>query len=748
MSQSKTATFDPFPPDLDIHTIVDQTPNFQLARRITCDAVDAESKEDFERLVLLWVVVCGQPLVIEGFQDRLDPKLFSEKWLRGQYFQKVEYVRDLGKGVSAPFTIGHYLGQLPALVEKINIFNYANRDRQRLYMKDIDCPPEWHQSLEKLIPPNLFYFNDSPKIYDGPGSGLSNLSESYKTKDGTPIARAGDLMSCLPPDMRAENLMCYIGHEGTYTPAHQEMCASLGHNLMVEASNGKPEHGKPTVPGSSIWLMTETRERRVVSEYWSTMLGHDIDLENHFAQLKAWRCAPFKTHVVEQKPGDLILVPPMAAHQVWNRGTRTMKVAWNRTTVSTLKMALSEALPHARMVCRDEQYKNKAIVYHSLERYADLLKQAPKTDNVEIKKLWGDFEDLYFLFTDILISEDFSSRQKIECIEYHGNVTCSYCRCNIFNRFLTCPSCKEDDNDYDICMDCYVLGRSCQCISKLRWVEQIPWSTLRKQHETWRRQLLSIEPVDSPRLNKFLPLTVVRSQNPRKTVAEICKEQMTRRPWVDCKKPTPEKEQSASPDSAIGDAESPARKRRKTGANSKDERCHMCRNREPNWKLAKCSQCPLRYCYAILFRAFDIFPQEQMEKAHWLCPRCQKICNCGPCQKDPTMRPHEPDNILLGHDTRKIADPRSVDSLVDLRLSNLKWLPSLEEDIARRLQRRQQEAEEKQTNMIMEHAILVREKESPRVDLTASIDYGRIPVDPTLQLDNSIINQPDQELVY
>jgi hypothetical protein len=45
------------------------------------------------------------------------------------------------------------------------------------------------------------------------------------------------------------------------------------------------------------------------------MLGHNLDLENHFVQLNAWKSAPFTTYVVEQKPGDLILVLPLAAHQ-------------------------------------------------------------------------------------------------------------------------------------------------------------------------------------------------------------------------------------------------------------------------------------------------------------------------------------------------------------------------------------------------------------------------------------------------
>ncbi len=182
-------------------------------------------------------------------------------------------------------------------------------------------------------------------------------------------------MSSLPEEMRAQNLMCYIGHEGTYTPAHREMCASLGQNIMVEASGD--ENGEK--PGSSIWFMTESKDREVVREYFLSMLGHDIEIEKHFAQINAWKKATFPVYVVEQKVGDFILIPPLAPHQVWNRGTRTMKVAWNRTTVETLDMALHEALPKARLVCRDEQYKNKAIIYYTLRKYYDEMVLAEKS---------------------------------------------------------------------------------------------------------------------------------------------------------------------------------------------------------------------------------------------------------------------------------------------------------------------------------------------------------------------------------
>ena len=274
-----------------------------------------------------------------------------------------------------PLSIRHYLNNMAVLSNQWNAYNYRESNRQRIYLKDIDCPKVWHDKLKEQIPACVFYLNESTGEMGGPGSVLEGGKHNSKARRGRGIAPAGDLMCCLPPKMRAENMMCYIGHEGTYTPAHREMCASLGQNIMVGASGSVGEDGKPTEPGSSIWFMTETKDRHLVSEYWLSTLGHDIEVESHFAQINAWKAAPFTTYVVEQKIGDFILIPPLAPHQVWNRGTSTLKAAWNRTTVETLVMALEEALPRARMVCRDEQYKNKAMILFCLQRYSGMLKQ-------------------------------------------------------------------------------------------------------------------------------------------------------------------------------------------------------------------------------------------------------------------------------------------------------------------------------------------------------------------------------------
>jgi hypothetical protein len=547
----------------------------------------------------------------------------------------------------------------------------------------------------------------------GPGA----LDESGGRK-GRGIARAGDLMSSLPPEMRAENLMCYIGHEGTYTPAHREMCASLGQNIMVNASSNISEDGKPERPGSSLWFMTESKDRQVVSEYWLSVLGHDIEVENHFAQLIAWKKAPFKTYVVEQRPGDFILIPPLAPHQVWNRGTRTVKVAWNRTTVETLEMAMSEALPNSRVVCRDEQYKNKAIVYYTLLKYSNLIKSARAQvelggeqaeaiqRSVKVRQVQRDFKRLFDLYKSVVLSEMFApdSREQIDFLPYDSNVTCAYCRCNIFNRFLTCKTCKnafskEMDEPYDVCMDCYCMGRSCACQSNYQWCEQWKWRDLLHKYEEWRAQIIDI---DGQMTEKTpLPLQEERRYLGKKTLAQVCQEQLKSRPFVDPNAPKAIEDESEGEEVQVdeyGMVKKSSKKKSKQWL-SKHKSCHFCLHRHPKWKMAFCTNCDLAYCYGTLFRAHDMMPLTVMENPTWKCPHCRRTCNTGACRRDPRQHPYDPKGTLLGHDTKKVADPRSVECLVDFSVSNLNWLR--EDELTGQngaMQRRRDEAERAKLN--------------------------------------------------
>ena len=77
-----SAAFTPISPDLNLAALVEETPNFEYVTRVSCEMIEQQSMEAFERLVLLHVIIGGKPLVIDGFQRKLDQWTFTSQWLQ------------------------------------------------------------------------------------------------------------------------------------------------------------------------------------------------------------------------------------------------------------------------------------------------------------------------------------------------------------------------------------------------------------------------------------------------------------------------------------------------------------------------------------------------------------------------------------------------------------------------------------------------------------------------------------------
>jgi hypothetical protein len=87
-AQRPRASFEPIPPNFDLRELVESTENFQYVDRISCDTIEEQGLENFEKLILLHVVIGGKPLVVDGFEDRLDPWTFTPKWLQDNHGEK------------------------------------------------------------------------------------------------------------------------------------------------------------------------------------------------------------------------------------------------------------------------------------------------------------------------------------------------------------------------------------------------------------------------------------------------------------------------------------------------------------------------------------------------------------------------------------------------------------------------------------------------------------------------------------
>jgi hypothetical protein len=75
------ASFEPIPPDFDVRTFVETADNFQYVDRISYEMIANNGIDQFEKLVLLHVILGGKPLVIDGFEEVLDPWTFTQSWL-------------------------------------------------------------------------------------------------------------------------------------------------------------------------------------------------------------------------------------------------------------------------------------------------------------------------------------------------------------------------------------------------------------------------------------------------------------------------------------------------------------------------------------------------------------------------------------------------------------------------------------------------------------------------------------------
>ncbi|KAF9110881.1 hypothetical protein BGX27_005749 [Mortierella sp. AM989] len=175
------------------------------------------------------------------------------------------------------------------------------------YWKDEDrIPKAWDTFLMKLLPEELTF------------CGPFDLNKRFKDN----------------PKVSSSNLMSYIGGHGSWTACHFDHCGSIGHNIMTWADKDS----------SSLWYIASPKDYDKVKQLWGSW-GKFLEQENYSATLEEMMASEITFYKVDQKPGDLIVLPPMALHQVYNKGKATVKLAWNRITPETALNAVQNVLP-------------------------------------------------------------------------------------------------------------------------------------------------------------------------------------------------------------------------------------------------------------------------------------------------------------------------------------------------------------------------------------------------------------------
>lgn len=359
---------------------------------------------------------------------------------------------DFPNAVKKELLLGRFIERLQQEnnLERDKSFVMFRNSTQRVYAKDITCPEQYKASMEKIVPDYL--------LPHGPD----------------------DLFSILPSRFRAENLMCYLGQDNTGTPIHRDLCGTMGHNLMTMGDENS----------FAEWIIIENQYRDNLAAILRPSQTDDAvaDLSSPPRHTKssfmesdrAWlhnsmlENAQFQAQVIVQRPGDLVIIPSRAYHQVRNVGV-SVKIAWNRITAQTLQYAFEDQLPLYQTINRPEVYKCKAIVQLTIQEWNKGLKEMKNTKgkHTRFSKSHGlqtntnrtNFFDnstilLDLFLTELIKPEMLYQTHKIATDEKDEvfTVRCDFCYSDIFHRYYHCNAC----DNYDLCLNCYSMGRSCK----------------------------------------------------------------------------------------------------------------------------------------------------------------------------------------------------------------------------------------------------------------------------------------------
>ncbi|KAI7815785.1 hypothetical protein BC939DRAFT_378360, partial [Gamsiella multidivaricata] len=204
-----------------------------------------------------------------------------------------------------------------------------------LYAKDLSCPEDWRDArMDDVVPSFLSYRGDN------------DFSK--------------DMLSFA--NVAAESLMVYVGQNNTCTPAHIDHYGAIGHNIMVSSEEDS----------SSFWFIVGAKD---MTKFEELLESHQstAQFENCLAPMDFLCKAEFPIYVLDQRVGDLAIVPSLSYHQVVNLGKSSTKMAWNRLTISCLDFAINNILPRYKQINNPEVYRIKSIIHRSLINWTKLL---------------------------------------------------------------------------------------------------------------------------------------------------------------------------------------------------------------------------------------------------------------------------------------------------------------------------------------------------------------------------------------
>lgn len=313
-------------------------------------------------------------------------------------------------------------------------------------------------------------------------------------------------------------------------------------------------------------------------DYFMSSKGVSPHLDWHNLSTEEMMQADFPLYVYDQQIGDLVVLPPATAHQIWNPSVLSTKLVWNILHPLSLDVGIQHVQPPFNRLCHpDVARTNLSLAYAMLS-----LIQETSADSAPLP-LPPDLPLLSKLFRQMVHDEtiDSPTHPPITLVKLQqGTIaTCNFCSTAIWNRHVRCALCA----DFDLCLLCYLNGRSCEHSQSYTWAELVTPETCNRVLAR-AREVLGFHPNEP------------RTPDRCKTLATAVNDLM------------------------------------KAKGSQASKLCHLCRIDHPEWKGKRCDSCTAFFCYRGLYRHFDIQPGDVLRHSGiWTCPKCEETCNCRCC---------------------------------------------------------------------------------------------------------------------
>ncbi|EEP77437.1 predicted protein [Uncinocarpus reesii 1704] len=473
----------------------------------------------------------GHPFVIQDFEKlpQWDKRIFSIEGLIEHSTKKNIPIRNCSTSRDLNFTLRKFA----------DAAQQSYREFKNLYARDLPCPEAWLELCRKLLPPEVQW------------------------------AGRLDLFQWLPPCARSEVMMAYVGSEGssfvalcflnTRSGFHRCFSSTVALNLLIE--------------GSVLCFGTDFESQ---TKYDAFMASRGASPHVDWLNLnpEELKRADFPLYVYEQKVGDLVVFPPATAHQVWNLGSISTKIVWNILHPLSLEAGLVHVQPPLNRLCHpDVAQSNLSLACAMLSLIRDDHKVSIPPD---LHLLTGLFRQMV---QEEALTDPPVTPVTLVRVPETAIITCDFCSTAIWNRHLRCSECE----DFDLCLLCFLSGRSCEHIRSYSWAEIVPEETC--------------------------ALVLDRAQ-------QVLGYQLEASPASDRRKPL---------GTAVNDL-------MRAKQNTLSRLCHLCRIDHLEWKGRRCDRCSAFFCFRGLYRHFDMNSADVMRHSGlWICPKCLETCNCRCC---------------------------------------------------------------------------------------------------------------------